>query len=102
MTYTSSRSRPNQAEIDAEYTSTFGVEVKRVEVEELAKMADILIVLCDQNKQTTGLVNKDFLGRMKKTAILVNAARVSRAPLHGSWLIVGRDLSSTRKTSRKR
>ena len=51
--------------------------MKRVEKDELAKNADIVIVLCDLNPNTKDLVNKDFLKQMKNTAILVNAARVS-------------------------
>jgi glyoxylate/hydroxypyruvate reductase len=79
VTYVSSRARPNQAEIDAEFTKKFGVTVKRQEKEEVAAQADILIVLCVQNESTINLVNKDFLRKMKKSAVLVNAARVSDA-----------------------
>ena len=75
--YLSSRERPNQKEIDAEFSKKFGVSVKRVEKDQLAKEADILIVLCDMNSNTINVINKEFLGKMKKTAILVNAARVS-------------------------
>lgn len=75
--YTSSRARPNQAEIDTAYSKQFAVQVKRVEKEELAEKADVLIVLCDMNPNTINTVNRSFLKRMKKTAILVNAARVS-------------------------
>lgn len=77
VTYVSSRARPNQAEIDAEFSKKFGVTVKRQEKEEVAAQADILIVLCVQNESTINLVNKDFLKTMKKSAVLVNAARVS-------------------------
>jgi lactate dehydrogenase-like 2-hydroxyacid dehydrogenase len=76
--YLSSRARPNQSEIDAEFSKTFGVDVKRVEKDQLAKEADIVIVLCDQNPNTVNLVNKEFLGKMKKSAVLINAARVSQ------------------------
>jgi len=74
--YTSSRARPNQSQIDADFSQTFEVTIRRVEVDELAKEADILVVLCDQNEQTVGLVNKEFLRKMKRTSILVNSARV--------------------------
>lgn len=79
VTYVSSRARPNQAEIDAEFSKKYGVTVKRQEKEEVAAQADILIVLCVQNESTINLVNKDFLKKMKKSAVLVNAARVSHA-----------------------
>jgi glyoxylate/hydroxypyruvate reductase len=75
--YNSSRARPNQQEIDAEYTKKFGVTVQRVEKDELAARSDVLIVLCVQNESTINLVNKDFLRKMKKSAVLINSARVS-------------------------
>ncbi|ORX36051.1 hypothetical protein BD324DRAFT_646148 [Kockovaella imperatae] len=73
--YVSSRERPDQKEIDEKFSKEFGVIVKRVEKEQLAAESDIVIVLCDQNKNTIDLVNKAFLSKMKKTAILVNCAR---------------------------
>ncbi|OWZ31240.1 hypothetical protein LQV05_002889 [Cryptococcus neoformans] len=73
--YTSSYRRDNQDEIDANFSKTFGVEVRREEKESLASQADILIVLCDLNPSTKDLVNKSFFQRMKKSAILVNVAR---------------------------
>lgn len=73
--YTSSYQRDNQDEIDANFSKTFGVEVRREEKESLASQADILIVLCDLNPSTKDLVNKSFFQRMKKSAILVNVAR---------------------------
>ncbi|EAL21744.1 hypothetical protein CNBC4460 [Cryptococcus deneoformans B-3501A] len=73
--YTSSYRRDNQDEIDAGFSKTFGVEVRREERETLASQADILIVLCDLNPSTKDLVNKNFLQKMKKSAILVNVAR---------------------------
>jgi glyoxylate/hydroxypyruvate reductase len=75
--YTSSRARPNQKEIDAEFTKEYGVKVERVEIDQLAKEADILVVLCDLNPSTKDIVNIEFLKKMKKSAVLVNGARVS-------------------------
>lgn len=75
--YTSSRARPNQKELDKGFSKQFGVSVERVEKDELAKNADILVVLCDLNPSTKDLVNMDFLKKMKKSAVLVNGARVS-------------------------
>lgn len=74
--YLSSRARPNQAELDADFSKTFGVEVKRVEKDQIAQEADIVIVLCDQNPNTVNMVNKEFMKKMKKSAVLINAARV--------------------------
>ncbi|WVQ82657.1 hypothetical protein IAT38_004789 [Cryptococcus sp. DSM 104549] len=85
--YNSSRRRDNQDEIDAGFTKQFGVDVKRVEKDELAGKADVLIVLCDLNPSTKDLVNKEFLGKMKKSAILVNVARgpiVNSEDLHAA------------------
>lgn len=77
VVYLSSRARPNQAELDAGFSNDFGVDVKRVEKDEVAAQSDILVVLCNQTPETTGMVNKQFLQKMKKTAVLVNGARVS-------------------------
>jgi len=75
--YTSSRARPNQKEIDEDFTKEFGVKVERVEKDTLAANADVLVVLCDLNPSTKDLVNMEFLKKMKKSAVLVNGARVS-------------------------
>lgn len=53
--------------------------MKRQEADEVAAQADILVVLCVLNESTTNLVNKEFLKKMKKSAVLVNAARVGRS-----------------------
>ncbi|WWC66501.1 uncharacterized protein I206_100403 [Kwoniella pini CBS 10737] len=76
--YTSSRRRENQDEIDTDFSKRYGVQVKRVEKDELATNADILIVLCDLNPSTKDLVNKDFLAKMKPSSILVNVARAMK------------------------
>lgn len=41
----------------------------------LLPTADGVILLCPLTDSTRGLVNADFLGRMKEGAVLVNAAR---------------------------
>jgi glyoxylate/hydroxypyruvate reductase len=79
VVYTSSHRRPEQDSIDAEYTKRFGVEVKWVEKEELAQESDVLVVLCNLNESTKGIVGKEFLSNMKETAVLVNTARVSHS-----------------------
>lgn len=92
--YTSSRARPDQEDIDAEFSKQFGVKVERVEKDELAKNADILVVLCDLNPSTKDAINKDFLQKMKKSAVLVNGARVSRSSITSStyWHVEGQRL----------
>nr|XP_018267043.1 glyoxylate reductase [Kwoniella dejecticola CBS 10117]OBR89201.1 glyoxylate reductase [Kwoniella dejecticola CBS 10117] len=73
--YNSSRRRDNQDQIDADFSQKYGIQVRRVEKDQLASQADILIVLCDLNPSTKDLVNKDFLAKMKPSSILVNVAR---------------------------
>ncbi|KAK8866045.1 hypothetical protein IAR55_001196 [Kwoniella newhampshirensis] len=73
--YNSSRRRDNQDEIDADFSKRYGVEVRRVEKDQLAAESDVLIVLCDLNPSTKDLVDKTFFGKMKQSAILVNVAR---------------------------
>jgi len=75
--YTSSRARDKQAEIDAGFSKRWNLDVRRAEKDEVAAESDIVIVLCSLSPATKDTVNKDFLRRMKKTAVLVNAARVS-------------------------
>jgi lactate dehydrogenase-like 2-hydroxyacid dehydrogenase len=75
--YTSSRVREDQGEIDEGFTKRFGVEVRRVEKEVLARESDVLIVLCSLNEDTKGMVNEEFLGLMKRDSVLINVARVS-------------------------
>jgi glyoxylate/hydroxypyruvate reductase len=43
--------------------------------QELAQKSDILIIGCALTTETKHLVNKEFLSRMKKTAVVVNIAR---------------------------
>lgn len=73
--YLSSRARPNQAEIDADFSNEFGVTVERAEKDEVAAESDILVVLCNQTADTVNMVDRQFLQKMKKTAVLVNGAR---------------------------
>jgi glyoxylate/hydroxypyruvate reductase len=95
--YTSSRVREDQGEIDNGLTKRFGVEVRRVEKEVLARESDVLIVLCSLNEETKGMVNEEFLGLMKRDSVLINVARVSLILSLCNLLIFRiRDPSSTR------
>jgi phosphoglycerate dehydrogenase-like enzyme len=49
--------------------------VKRVELEELLRTSDIVLVLASLNAQTRKLLNADRLAMLKQGAILVNTAR---------------------------
>lgn len=49
--------------------------VAQVSLEELLKESDIVVLHCPSNESTKGLINKDRLAVMKKSAVLINAAR---------------------------
>lgn len=49
--------------------------VELVSLEELVGRSDVISLHCDLNGKTRGLVNRDFLSRVKPGAILVNVAR---------------------------
>lgn len=78
--YSNSRARDNQKEIDDDFSKRWGVKVARGTPDEVAK-SDIVIVLCSLSPATENLVDAAFLKKMKKTAVLVNAARVGRGGL---------------------
>ncbi len=46
-----------------------------VSLEELCAQADYISVSCPLTPQTQGLVNRDFLARMKPSAMLINTSR---------------------------
>ncbi|MCI8521753.1 MAG: D-2-hydroxyacid dehydrogenase [Lachnospiraceae bacterium] len=50
-------------------------EYERVEFDTLLQESDILSLHCPLSDRTRGLINKDALSRMKKTAVLINVAR---------------------------
>lgn len=50
-------------------------EYERVEFDELLAQSDILSLHCPLSDRTKGLINKEALSKMKKSAILVNVAR---------------------------
>lgn len=54
------------------------VGVRKVELDELLAVSDIVSLHLHANKETNGIINKNTLDRMKRTAILIN---VSRGPL---------------------
>ena len=47
----------------------------RVGYDEVIKNSDIISLHCPQNAETEHLVNDEFLGKMKKSAMLINTAR---------------------------
>ena len=44
-------------------------------LDEVIETSDVISLHCPLTAQTNGLVNKDFLSRMKKTAYLINTSR---------------------------
>ncbi|CAH0564750.1 unnamed protein product [Brassicogethes aeneus] len=51
------------------------LKAKLVDLETLNKEADFIFISCPLNNETKGMINKDFFGKTKKTAVLVNIAR---------------------------
>lgn len=49
--------------------------VEQVSLEELLKNSDIVVLHCPANESTKGLINKNNLPLMKKSAMLINVAR---------------------------
>ena len=64
---------------NVQYYSTSGKnsnsQYKRVELDELLSTSDIVSIHAPLNEQTEGLINKEALAKMKKSAILLNVGR---------------------------
>ncbi len=56
------------------------------ELDQLLAEADVVTLHCPQTAENTGMVNADFLSKMKKTAFLINTAR--------GGLVAERDLAN--------
>lgn len=50
-------------------------DVKFVDFDTLLKKSDIITCHCPLNEKTEGIINKEALSKMKKTAILINTSR---------------------------
>ncbi|KAI0284717.1 hypothetical protein BGY98DRAFT_948437, partial [Russula aff. rugulosa BPL654] len=67
--YTSNPSSPRNTALEASLTAEHNLRsVRRVDLDQLARESDVLF-------DTRHVVNGDFLRKMKKSAVLVNAAR---------------------------
>ena len=51
------------------------LQVDKVDFNEIAKLSDFLVILCDLNEKTKGMINSSFLGKMKKSSYLINLSR---------------------------
>ena len=74
--YTSNPSSPRNTALEASLTAEHNLRsVRRVDLDQLARESDVLFVLAPGGEDTRHVVNADFLRKMKKHAVLVNAAR---------------------------
>ncbi|KAI9460763.1 hypothetical protein HD554DRAFT_1557824 [Boletus coccyginus] len=74
--YSSNPSSPPNQQRDAELQKKYNLKaVSKVDLEELARESDVLIVLAPGGPRTYHIVNEDLLRKMKKTSVLVNASR---------------------------
>ena len=74
--YTSNPSSPRNTALEASLTAEHNLRsVRRVDLDQLARESDMLFVLAPGGEDTRHVVNADFLRKMKKHAVLVNAAR---------------------------
>lgn len=74
--YTSNPSSRPDPERDASLAQWLRLKsLKRVSLNEVASQSDVVFVLTPGGPETTNLVNEEFLGMMKKTAVLVNTSR---------------------------
>jgi len=74
--YTSKPSSPRNTALEESLAAQHNLRsVRRVELDQLARESDVLFVLAPGGQDTRHVVNADFLRKMKKHAVLVNAAR---------------------------
>ena len=51
------------------------LEVDKVDFDEIANSSDFLVVLCDLNEKTKGMIDRTFLNKMKSSSYLINLSR---------------------------
>lgn len=70
-------------------------EYERVDLDTLLRTSDFLSLHCPLSERTRGLIDKDALQKMKRTAILLNAARgpvINNADLY--WALQNEEISA--------
>ncbi len=51
------------------------LEVDKVSFDEIASSSDFLVILCDLNERTRGMIDSTFLNKMKSSSYLINLSR---------------------------
>ena len=51
------------------------LNVDKVDFNEIAISSDFLVILCDLNEKTRGMIDSDFLNKMKSSSYLINLSR---------------------------
>ena len=51
------------------------LQVEKVDFDEIANSSDFLVILCDLNEKTRGMIDSTFLNKMKSSSYLINLSR---------------------------
>ncbi|MDA9714730.1 hypothetical protein N9U67_00705 [bacterium] len=51
------------------------LQVHKVDFDQIAKSSDFLVILCDLNEKTRGMIDSTFLNKMKNSSYLINLSR---------------------------
>ena len=51
------------------------INIQKVDFNEIAYKSDFLVILCDLNEKTRGMIDKKFLEKMKSTSFIINLSR---------------------------
>ena len=51
------------------------LQVDKADFEEIASSSDFLVILCDLNDKTRGMIDSSFLNKMKRSSYLINLSR---------------------------
>ena len=65
----------NEADPFVSKEEMFKKGIEKLDFYDLATQSDFVVVLCNLNKDTEGLVNIEFLKKMKKNAFFINMSR---------------------------
>ena len=51
------------------------LQVNKVDFDEIANSSDFLVILCDLNEKTRGMIDSAFLNQMKSSSYIINLSR---------------------------